>query len=85
MGGRFSLELLRTSQIGAYLVARKDAAGPKAANRDLVELRAIMNWAIRKCLYHVGQLAGSVRGGFDGCLEAHGYGKDSSLQRVAAG
>lgn len=52
MGGRFSLELLRSSQISAYLVARKNATGPKAANRDLVELRAVMNWAIRKRLYH---------------------------------
>ena len=43
MGGRFSLELLRSSQISAYLVARKNAIGPSAANRDLVELRAIMN------------------------------------------
>ena len=52
MGGSFPLERLRASQIGNYLVARKTAMGPKAANRDLVELRALMNWAIRKRLYH---------------------------------
>ena len=36
MGGDFQLERLRASQISGYLVARKQAAGPKAANRDLV-------------------------------------------------
>ena len=51
-GGSFPLERLRASQVSDYLVARKDAMGPEAANRDLVELRALMNWAIRKRLYH---------------------------------
>lgn len=52
MGGSFALEQLRATQISAYLVARKTAKGPKAANRDLVEMRALMNWGIRKRHYH---------------------------------
>ena len=32
----------------------------------------------------MGQLAGAIRSRFEGCPEAHGYGKDSSLQRVAS-
>lgn len=52
IGGDFQLERLRAAQISGYLVARKQAMGPKSANRDLVELRAVMNWAIRKRLYH---------------------------------
>ena len=51
MGGSFALERLQEKQVSNYLVARKRAKGPKAANRDLVEMRAIMNWAIRKRRY----------------------------------
>lgn len=51
MGADFALEGLTPQQIDAFFFARRDSSGPKAANRDLVELKAVMNWAIRKNLY----------------------------------
>lgn len=51
MGGAFILEKLSPSDIDSFLVQRKTDAGAKAANRDLLELKAVLNWAIRKDLY----------------------------------
>lgn len=51
MGGDFLLDDLTISDIDAYCLQRRNDDGPKAANRDIVELKACMNWAIRKNLW----------------------------------
>lgn len=51
MGGRFSLENLTQAQIDLYLRKQLEARGAKAANRELVELKALFNWAMRKGYY----------------------------------
>lgn len=48
MGGRFVLESLTQERIGSFFRAQQQARGAKAANRDLVELKAMLNWAVRK-------------------------------------
>jgi integrase len=48
MGGDFDIETLTQSDIDSYLLNRLNEAGPKAANRDVVELKALWNWLIRK-------------------------------------
>lgn len=51
MGGDFLLDDLTISDIDTYCLQRRNAEGPKAANRDVVELKACLNWAIRKNLW----------------------------------
>lgn len=51
MGGDFDLEDLTIPDIDAYMLARRNEKGPKAANSDLVELKALLNWAIKKNLF----------------------------------
>lgn len=51
MGGDFTLEDLTISDIDAYMLARRNDDGPKAANAHLVELKALLNWAIKKNLF----------------------------------
>ena len=51
IGGDFSLESLTLPDIDAYMLARHTEDGPKAANCHLVELKALLNWAIKKNLY----------------------------------
>jgi integrase len=49
MGGTtFALEDLAQDDISAYLKSRWEEDGPKAANRDVVELKALWNWLIKK-------------------------------------
>ena len=48
MGGDFDISALTPSDIDAYLLARRDKSGPKAANRDIVEFKALWNWLIKK-------------------------------------
>ena len=52
MGGAFILEDLTPQDIDSFLLNRYTTKGAKAANRDIVELKAVLNWAIRKDLYH---------------------------------
>jgi len=52
MGGAFILEDLTPQDIDSFLLNRYTKKGAKAANRDIVELKAVLNWAIRKDLYH---------------------------------
>jgi integrase len=51
MQGDFVLEDLTIADIDAYLLARHSEDGPKTANRHLVELKAVLNWAVRKNLF----------------------------------
>jgi len=51
MGGDFELADLTISDIDAYMLKRREDDGPKAANRDAIELKACLNWAIRKNLW----------------------------------
>jgi len=51
MGGDFALEALTIADIDAYMLSRHADDGPKAANCHLVELKALLNWAIKKNLY----------------------------------
>lgn len=51
MGGRFPLKKLTPRDVDAYLRARFYSHGPKAANRDIVELKAAVNWMLRKQLF----------------------------------
>lgn len=48
--GHFYLEKLKPHDVDRYLHARL-SAGNKAANRDIVELKAFINWTIKKQLY----------------------------------
>lgn len=48
MGGDFDLESITPTDINTYLLSRREQAGPKAANRDIVELKALWNWLIKK-------------------------------------
>jgi site-specific recombinase XerD len=51
MGGDFLLGDLTISDIDTYMLNRRQEDGPKAANRDAIELKACLNWAIRKNLW----------------------------------
>lgn len=51
MGGAFCLEDLTQDHIDSFLLQRMAKRGAKAANRDLLELKAVLNWAIRKDRY----------------------------------
>lgn len=51
MCGDFLLDDLTISDIDTYCLQRRNDDGPKAANRDVVELKACLNWAIRKNLW----------------------------------
>lgn len=51
MGGDFGLEDLTPAVIDAYLLEQVNSRGTKSANRDLLELKAILNWSIRKDLF----------------------------------
>ena len=49
MGGKsFMLEDLTMDDISAFLKARWEEEGAKAANRDVVEFKALWNWLIKK-------------------------------------
>lgn len=51
MGGDFLLEDLTAEQIDGYFAGRYTDRGAKAANRDRIELCALLNWAIRKNMW----------------------------------
>ena len=51
MGGDFLLDDLTIADIDAYMLKRREDDGPKAANRDAIELKACINWGIRKNLW----------------------------------
>lgn len=48
MGGDFDLEALTIADIDSYLKALHETKGAKTANRHVVELKALVNWAIKK-------------------------------------
>ena len=51
MGGDFLLEDLTGRQIDGFFLNCLTAYGPKTTNRILVEMKAVLNWAIRKDIY----------------------------------
>lgn len=51
VGGDFFIEDLTSQEIDSYLHTQLQERGSKAANRDLLELKAVLNWAIRKDMY----------------------------------
>lgn len=48
MGGDFFLDDLTSAAIDRYMFEQLRERGAKSANRDLLELKAVLNWGIRK-------------------------------------